>query len=220
MAHLSRNSGTGVAALIGMVHSVQVDVTSPDHFDRLQLALRVVLAIVLSWIGITAGWLVCALYGVLPLIAAVVISSIGTDGYMRDFAPRVGRVLTWLLQLSAFMALLVDRFPTGDDGDARVRIRYTARPTIKSALLRLLTSIPSGLVLFGLWMVSGLLWVVAAVIVLVGGPMPRSILAFQRAALRWQARLVAYHASLVDEYPPFSFDSEVTEPLHEQPARA
>jgi hypothetical protein len=26
--------------------------------------------------------------------------------------------------------------------------------------------------------------------------------------LRWETRLVAYHASLVDEYPPFAFDTE------------
>jgi hypothetical protein len=34
-----------------------------------------------------------------------------------------------------------------------------------------------------------------------------SILSFQRGVLRWQARLVAYHASLVEEYPPFSFET-------------
>jgi hypothetical protein len=38
--------------------------------------------------------------------------------------------------------------------------------------------------------------------------MPRSILAFQRGAQRWQARLVACHASFVVDYPPWSFDTE------------
>ena len=37
---------------------------------------------------------------------------------------------------------------------------------------------------------------------------PPSILAFQRGVLRWNARLVAYHASLVEEYPPFALDTD------------
>ena len=86
-------------------------------------------------------------------------------------------------------------------------IRYTGQPTVSSALARLLTSIPSGVVLMFLWCVSSVLWVVAALAVLFGLPMPRSILAFQRGVLRWQARLVAYHASFVVEYPPWSFDT-------------
>ena len=44
--------------------------------------------------------------------------------------------------------------------------------------------------------------------VLFGLSIPRSILAFQRGVLCWQARLVAYHASFVVEYPPWSFDTE------------
>jgi len=189
-------------------YPIQVEVTSPAHFDRIQLLLRVALAIVLAWVGITTGWLVCALYGTLPLIAAIAISSLGGESYVRDFAPRVWRVLAWLLQLSAYMVLLVDRFPTGDDGNVQINIRFTGRPTIGSALVRLLTSIPSGIVLGLLWFLSAFLWIVAAGLVLLGGPMPSSILAFQRGVLRWQARLVAYHASLVEEYPPFSFGTD------------
>jgi len=188
-------------------YPVQVEVTSPAHFDRIQLLLRIALAIVLGWFGITAGWLVCVLYGLLPLAAAVAISSVGTEGYVNDFAPQLWRVLAWLLQLSAYMSMLVDRFPTADEGNVQVNIRITGRPTIGSALLRLVTSIPSGLVLCVLGAISALLWLVGAVLVLLGGPMPPSILAYQRGLLRWQTRLVAYHASLVDEYPPFSFDT-------------
>ena len=42
----------------------------------------------------------------------------------------------------------------------------------------------------------------AAAAVLLGAAIPASITGFQRGVLRWQARLVAYHASLVDHYPP------------------
>jgi hypothetical protein len=190
-------------------YPVQVDVTSPLRFDRVQLLLRIALSIILGWIGITAGWLICMLFGVLPLIAAIAISSVGATRYHSEVAPRVWRVLRWLLELWAYMALLVDRFPV-ESGDVRIDSRFTGTPTIGSALSRLITSIPSGIVLCVLWFASGVVWLVAAVIILLGATMPPSIIAFQRGVLRWQTRLVAYHASLVEEYPPFSMDTDET----------
>ncbi len=189
-------------------YPVQIDAISPPRFDRSQLLLRIVLAIVLGWLGLTAGWLVCALFGVLPLIAAIAISSAGPEGYLQRIAPPIWSVLDWLLQLSAYMLLVVDRFPAEGMRSVVVELRYTGRPTIGSALARLITSLPSGFVLMLLWCVSSVLWVVAALMVVLGMQMPSAILGFQRGVLRWQARLLAYHASFVAEYPPWSFDTE------------
>ena len=188
-------------------YPVQIDVTSPPHFDRIQLLLRIGIAMLLGWLGLTAGWLVCLLFGALPLIAAVSISP-ARDAYLREVAPPIWSVLAWLLRLSAYMLMLVDRFPTDEDHSVVTAIRYTGQPTVGSALARLVKSIPSGIVLMVLWCVSSFLWVIAALAVLLGLGMPRSILAFQRGVLRWQARLVAYHASFVAEYPPWSLDTE------------
>jgi uncharacterized protein DUF4389 len=189
-------------------YPVQIDVMSPPHFDRMQLLLRIAIAILLGWLGLTAGWLACLLFGALPLIAAVAISS-RRAAYLQEVAPQIWSVLDWLLQLSAYMLLLVDRFPADGARGVVIEIRYTGQPTAGSALARLITSVPSGLVLMVLWCVSSVLWVVAALAVLLGLSMPRSILAFQRGVLRWQARLLAYHASFVVEYPPWSFDTEI-----------
>jgi hypothetical protein len=189
-------------------YPVKVDIESPQHFERLQLVLRIALAIVLGWVGVTAGWLMCLLFGVLPIIAAITISSRGGPRFFSELAPRLARVLTWLLQLGAFMAIITDRFPAGEDDDVKVEFRFTGTPTVGSALARLVTSIPSGFVLWLLSFVAALLWFFAAIVVLAGAPMPQWILGFQRGMLRWQARLVAYHASFVEEYPPFSFDTE------------
>ncbi len=188
-------------------YPVQIDVTSPLHFDRAQLLLRIGIAILLGWLGLTAGWLVCLLFGALPLIAAIAVSS-ERDAYLKEVAPKIWRVLDWLLRLSAYMLLLVDRFPTDGAQGVVTEIRFTGQPTVGSALARLITSIPSGVFLMLLWCVSSVLWVVAALAVLFGLAMPRSLLAFQRGVLCWQARLVAYHASFVVEYPPWAFDTE------------
>jgi hypothetical protein len=189
-------------------YPVQIDAISPPRFDRSQLLLRIVLAIVLGWLGLTAGWLVCALFGVLPLIAAIAISSAGPEDYLERTAPPIWSVLDWLLQLSAYMLLVVDRFPSEGVRSVVVELRYTGRPTIGSALARLVTSLPSGFVLMLLWCVSSVLWCVAALTVVLGMQMPNAILGFQRGVLRWQARLLVYHASFVAEYPPWSFDTE------------
>lgn len=191
-------------------YPVQIDALSPPHFDRVQLLLRIGLAIVLAWLGFTAGWLVFLLFAALPLIAAFAISSAGPEGYRNEIAPPIWSVLEWLLRVSAYMMLLVDRFPTEQDHSVVARIRYTGTPTVGSALARLVTSLPSGLCLMFLWWVSAVLWIVAGLTVLLGLSIPSSILAFQRGVLRWQARLVAYHASFVAEYPPWSFDTAMS----------
>jgi len=151
------------------------------------------------------------LYFALPIIVAVAISSEGSQGFMGGVAPKLWRVLAWLLQLAAYMALVVDRFPTYDEGTVVPSIRFTGHPTVGSALSRLVTSLPSGALLAMLWCVSSVLWVVGAIFVLAGTAMPPAILAFQRGVLRWNARLVAYHASLVVEYPPWSFDTDASD---------
>jgi hypothetical protein len=102
------------------------------------------------------------------------------------------------------MLLITDRIPI-DDERARVELRFTGRPTIGTALARLITSIPSVVALFFVGFVSCLLWVVSLLTILFSGTVPASIIDFQSGYLRWQARLIAYHASFVAEYPPFSF---------------
>jgi uncharacterized protein DUF4389 len=204
--HSVTGAGTHVAARKGM-YPVSVEFDSPPRFERVQLLLRILLAIVLGWIGITAGKLVLVLYGVLPVLAAIVISAEGVDRFRAQIAPRLSRVLAWLIQLSAYMTMTVDQFPTGGEYPVKVDIRLSSAPTVGSTLARLVTSIPSGLVLMLLWFVSNVLWIVAAFFVLFACRIPESIVAFQRGVVRYQARLVAYHASLVDEYPPFDFDT-------------
>lgn len=184
---------------------VHVEAASPPRYERAQLAVRVVLAIVAGWFGITIGWVSWLLYLVLPLIAAIEISTQPHE-YPARLGPPVWRALTWLLRLSAYMMFITDRFPLGTQA-VTFEVEMTARPTVGSALLRLITSIPSAFVLFLVTLISGLLWLISAIDVLVAAHVPESILGYQRGVLRWQARLLAYHASLVDDYPPFTLDT-------------
>lgn len=195
-----------------MTYPVQLDVTSPPRFDRVQVLLRLVVAIALGWLGITAGWLTCLVFVAVPAVAAIVVSTRGPAIYLDQVGPTLWRALGWLLAFAAYMLLVVDRFPVGEPTGLRLELRVTGQPTTSSALLRLVTSIPSALVLGVLGLVSQILFVAGAVVVLVDGRVPDGILGFQRGVLRWTARLFAYHGSLVEGYPPFSFDESHAQP--------
>ena len=191
-------------------YPVQLEVISPLRFERFQLLLRLALAIALGVIGVTTGWLAGALYFALPVFIAIYLSVKSTDEYLASAAPRLWRALSWLLAFWAYMLLLVDHFPVEARHDVKIELRPSAHPTAHAALWRLVTSIPNAFVLCIVAFISCVLLVVAVLYVLFGHPIPSSIQAFQSGYLRWCARLVAYHASLVDEYPPFSFGERDT----------
>jgi hypothetical protein len=205
------DDGTIVAARRDMTtYPVQLEVTSPAKFERIQLLVRIVLAVVLGWLGITVGWIATLLFFALPIIAAVVISSRGSELYLTTSTNKIWSALTWLLSFAAYMLLLTDDIPL-DNKRVHTELHVTGRPSVGSALARIVMSIPSAFVLFLLGFVSSILWLVALITILVNRTVPRSIESFQNGYLRWAARLAAYHASLVEEYPPFSLSDHKTD---------
>src|SRR4051812_50108486 len=71
-----------------MTYPVQLEVTSPARFDRVQLALRLALSIALGWIGVSAGWLGCALFLALPVLAAGMVSTRRGAGPLAPTRPK------------------------------------------------------------------------------------------------------------------------------------
>ena len=55
--------------------------------------------------------------------------------------------------------------------------------------------------------VSWVVWIIAAISVLINETYPEGLWRFQRGVVRWEARLLGYIASLAEPYPPFSFDT-------------
>ena len=191
-------------------------VTRPEKFDRAQIALRILILIVFSFFGLTMGALFALLYILLPTIAAGMLSQRGPSRFLAEGSPRVVRGLRWVMSAYAYMALLTDRFPAfePDDGvrfaiepDASSVPGQRGEPSVKTALFRLALSLPSALVLGILAIVSWFVWLGAALLIVIGESYPEALYDFQCGVLRWQARLLAYHASLVEVYPPFTFDA-------------
>jgi Domain of unknown function (DUF4389) len=182
---------------------VDFDVERPPVFQRAHVFLRVALLIVIGWIGHPLGLLWLGI----PVVAAILVAQKGGQRYLDEDGPTVTNVLNWLLDLVAYLALLTDQLPGGGEHPVRLRIERSGSPTTGSALLRILYAIPSLIVLSILVFVAAIVWVIAAVLVLVNESYPESLWRFLRGIVRWEACLFAYLASLVERYPPFTLET-------------
>lgn len=185
-------------------YPIVLDVERPPAFQRAHVFLRVALLVVIGWIGHPLGLLWLGL----PVVAAVLVSQKGGQRYMDESGPTVSRVLGWILAVVAYLSLLTDRLPHRREQPIRFHVERSGSPTVGSALLRILYAIPSLIVLALLTFVGAIVWVVAVVLVLVDERYPESMWRFLLGLVRWEAWVLAYLASLVDRYPPFSLNTE------------
>jgi hypothetical protein len=180
----------------------------PQTFDRGHILLRLALLVAISLLAAFV-WLIALIYLVIPIVAAALLSR-DQDGFLTNDAPRVKRLIHWVASFDAYLVLLTDRFPLdGPEVNSRMDIAYSGQPTVGSAVLRLVTSIPSSLCLIALGIASTITGVVSGVCILLTETYPEPLYRFHTAAVRWTARLLAYHASLTDQYPPFELDTDM-----------
>ena len=186
-----------------MAYPVDFDVEPPDEFDKAQLLLRVLIIIVAYWIfHAVLGFA----YFVLPVVAAILVSQKGAVAYLDEAETGPTRWLRVIMGLFSYIALATDNASLDNPDHVELDIQPTGSPTVGSALLRLITGIPHAIVLSILGIVFAIAWLFAAISILVNGEYPEWASSFIRGYLRWWARFLAYMASLVDEYPPFSFE--------------
>lgn len=187
-------------------YPVTFDLERPLKMSRAQVFLRILLFILLSWISGSGGGLGLIYLGI-PVIVAVLIAQKGGDRYVTEDGERVTSWLAFIVGVLAYLALLTDELPSKSSSSVRFAIARSGSPTVGSALLRILQAIPSGLVLILISIVGWFVWLIAAILVLFTESYPESVWKFQRGVVRWEARLLGYLASLVEAYPPFSFDT-------------
>jgi hypothetical protein len=185
------------------------DIAPPEKFNRVQIAIRILIVVVLSILGGVVGWLYGAVYLAIPVVAAILISQRGAEGYLAEASDSMTKWLRFLLAFYGYMSLLTDRLPNEEPKETlHFEVAASGSPTAGSTLLRIILAIPSAFVLGLLGIVAAVLILVAAIMILIQETYPVGIYNYLRGVLRWQARLLAYMASLVDEYPPFALDME------------
>ena len=174
--------------------------------SRSHVFLRIVILVLVSWIAGSGGGLGLIYLG-LPAAAAILISQKGGERYLAEDGERVTGWVAFIVGVLSYLALLTDELPGGGRLPVRLEIVRSGSPTVGTALLRILKAIPSALVLaligFAGWIVS----LIAAISILLREDYPEGLWNFQRGVVRWEARLLGYLASLVEPYPPFSFDT-------------
>lgn len=196
-----------------MSYPVTFEIERPPAFDRAHVFLRIGVLAVIGWAVQPVGLLWLGL----PVVAAFLISQKSGERYLAEDGPTVTRALNWIVDVVAYVALLTDRFPSLDEHTVRYEVERSGSPTKRSALLRIVHAIPSVMVLAVLTWVATIVWFFAMVLVFFTGRYPESWWRFLCGIVGWDARLIAYLASLVDDYPPFALAPSA---LREDQARA
>ncbi len=197
-------------------YPVHYSVEPPPKFSRLQLLGRLFAFCALGMLGLSFGALFAFLYLALPAYAASRISSRAADpgGYVTEDGPRVVKLLRWFAALSAWTGLVAEHLPSrAPEETISLDVSGPGNQSASSAVFRVFSGLPSAIVLGVLCWFGVLVWMWAALTILLGERVGPHAFRYLVGLQRWSIRLLAYQASLVDEYPPFSFsDTTLTLP--------
>jgi len=199
-------------------YPVQFDVDLPSRpLNRLATALRIFAAIpILIVIGILPS---AALHsdnesamqtlaiGGGAVFLPVVLMIVFRQKYPRWWFDWNLNLLRFSNRVTAYMALLDDRYPSTDEEQA-VHLDFPY-PDVRQLnrwlpLVKWFLAIPHYVVLFFLGIGALVAVIVAWFAILFTGTYPRSLFGFVVGVLRWSNRVTGYAFTLVtDEYPPF-----------------
>jgi hypothetical protein len=189
-------------------YPVHYTVQRPERFSRLQLLIRFVAFIALGAVGLSFGTFFMFAYLALPVYAASRLAARDdARSYLDEDGPRVVKVLQWFAAVCAWAGLIAETLPRSQPEEiVRLEVKATAvQPTSPSAIWRVLTGLPSALVLMLLYCVGSFVWFWAALTILINERVGHGAFDYLVGLQRWTVRLLAYQASLIDEYPPYSF---------------
>jgi hypothetical protein len=201
---MNEQAGAPPARASDVFYPVVFDLERPPAFQRAHVLLRVALLVVIGWIGHPLGLLWLGI----PVVAAILVSQKGGQRYLDEDGPTVTRVLNWILDVTAYVALLTDRLPGPGEHPVRFEVERSGAPTTGSTALRILYVIPSLIVLALLVVLASIVWLLALILVLVSERYPESVWRFLCGIVRWEANVLAYLASLTDRYPPFALEGD------------
>ncbi len=204
-----------------MAYPATFGIQPPKQFDKAQVILRIAIVFVLSFLQV-GNIIFGGAYLVLPIVAAVMISQKGAQKYLEEAQSGPVKWLRYIMMFYSYMALATDKLQTQEPEQVvQLNVTPSGSPSVGQALLRIILAIPHAIVLFFVGIAFVIVWLIAAVSILINGTQPAWTEDFIRGYLRWIARLLAYMASLVQEYPPFSFsDGDAGAPASATPTTA
>ena len=113
-------------------------------------------------------------------------------------------------RVTAYLALLDDRYPSTDEEQAvHLDFPYPDARQLNRwlPLVKWLLALPHYFVLLCLWLIAVPVVIIAWFAILFTGTYPRSLFNYVVGVLRWSNRVNGYAFSLItDQYPPFSLE--------------
>ena len=182
-------------------YPAQFDVEYAEQRDRLTVLFRLIMVLP---IAILSALVTAAVQNLSLAIALMLL--------FRNRYPRVW--FDWYLyinqftnRVNAYAMLLVDEYPSTTEQQRVTTAAQLEEGTLSRwlPLVKWLLAIPHYIVLALLFMVLGVVLLVAWFIILITGRFPRGMFDFVVGIFRWGWRVNAYVALLsTDRYPPFS----------------
>src|SRR5438552_7469871 len=133
-------------------YPVTFDIAYPQKMDRVQIAIRIGILIILSFI---LNPVFGAMWFVIPIVAAIMISQRGGENYVAEADENMTKWLRLLMAAHAYLGLVTDRLPNEEPRETLTfEVRRTGTPSAGQTLLRIILGIPH-------YFVLGLLSIVA-----------------------------------------------------------
>lgn len=188
------------AAVSPSGYAVQVEIPRPPKTRRLLLLFRWLLLFpqyFFALVVVLAG-------GVAVLINYFVVLITGRAA----FSAFLSGVVRYLTRLNAYQYFLTDSYPPFSlaekpDYPIQVHIEHPGK-IHRWRFFSFILAFPHILILYGLFIVSGVFTLIAFFIALITARYPPGLFGLVAATMRYQARVNAYLYLIVSHYPPFS----------------
>jgi hypothetical protein len=188
------------------MYPVAYDADYVEQRSRLSTFFRLILAI--PWFVVSIFW------GLVATVCAFVawFAIVFTGRYPEGLYKGVSMGLRFGTRMNGFALLMTDAYPPfGGDENPEYPVRLRIAPPLErynrwKTLFRLILVIPIVIVLYFVQLVSRAISVLAWLVIVVTGGLPRGIYDVMRFTLAYEARASAYTLLLTETYPPFSPD--------------
>lgn len=182
-----------------------------EQRSRLTAFFRLILAI--PWFIVQIFW------GLVAIVCAVIawFAIVFTGRYPEGLYNGVSMALRFGTRLNGFALLLTDPFPPfGGEENPEYPVRLRIAPPLESynrwkTLFRFILIIPITIVLYFVQLVSRAISVLAWLVIVITGKLPRGIYDVMLFTLAYEARAAAYHLLITETYPPFSPEEQAPE---------
>ncbi len=188
------------------MYPVSYEVDYAEQRSRLTTFFRLIL--VIPWAIVGIFWGLAALVAVVIAWFAIVF----TGRYPEGLYDLAAKALRYYTRVNSFALLLTDDWPSfGGDEEPQYPVRAVIAPPLPEysrwkTLLRIFLLIPIVIVLYFVQLVSRAISVLAWLVIVVTGRLPRGIFDVMRFTLAYETRATAYEWLLTETFPPFSPD--------------